>query len=197
MHARAYRLEARRGSTMVEMIVSLSLGSVVLAVVFGSVIIMQRQHRTLRERQTGEDAMRVAELVLRMVVQGAGADPMASGQAGLDPVALTGGKGSEIRVKSDFNPADADVGDLLEDVSIKVLADSLMVRWNATGSWQTLVYPVRSITFEYFDETLAPVTAAAAVATAIAVRFTIAAPEHPKSQVVRSRQTWVYLQNRR
>src|SRR5688572_15932866 len=197
MHVRTVRCEARRGSTMVELIVSLSMGSVVLAVVFGSVVIMQRQHRALRERQTAEDAMRVAELVLRMIVQGAAADPMMSGQAGLDPGVLTGGKGSEIRVKSDFNPADADVDDTLEDVAFKVVSDSLLVRWTGTGTWQPLVYPVRSITFEYFDETLAPVTTAAAVATAIAVRFTIAAPEHPKSQIVRSRQTWVYLQNRR
>ena len=102
-----------------------------------------------------------------------------------------------VMVRSDFNPADAVLDDMLEDVSFRVLSDTLQVRWIAGGSFQALAYPVRSISFEYFDQAFAPLTTTATAANAIAVRFTISAPENPKSAIVRSRQTWVYLQNRR
>jgi prepilin-type N-terminal cleavage/methylation domain-containing protein len=197
MLRRALRLQARRGFSIVEMIISLSVGSIVAAAIFGTIAIMQRQYRTQRETRTVEDGMRVAEQMLRTVLQGAGADPRSIGVTALDPLTLTAGKGNQIRVRSDFNPANAAVTDTLEDVSVRVVADTLQVRWIAGGLFQALAYPVRSISFEYFDQAFTPLTTTATAANAIAVRFTINAPENPKSSIVRSRQTWVYLQNRR
>ena len=179
------------------MIISLSIGSLLIAAFFGTITNMQRQYRTQRDQRMAEDAIRTAEQVLRTVLQGAAADPLSAGLSSISPGTLTAGKGSEIQIKSDFNPADGDVGDALEDVSVRVVSDTLMVRWTGTGTWQSLVYPVRSISFEYFDQSLTPLTTTATAASAVAVRFTISAPDNPRSTVVRSRQTWVYLQNRR
>jgi prepilin-type N-terminal cleavage/methylation domain-containing protein len=197
MRAHTVKLGARPGFSLVEMIISMSIGSMLIAAFFGTVTNMQRQYRIQRDTRMAEDGMRTAEQVLRTVLQGAAADPLGKGLSGLEPGTLTGGMGSEIRIKSDFNPADGDIADALEDVTVKVVSDSLMVRWTGTGSFESLVYPVRSITFEYFDEGLNPVTTTAGAASAIAVRFTISAPENPMSSTLRSRQTWVYLQNRR
>jgi prepilin-type N-terminal cleavage/methylation domain-containing protein len=197
MRAHSLELAARPGFSLVEMIISMSIGSLLIACFFGTVANMQRQYRVQRDTRMAEDAMRTAEQVLRTVLQGAAADPLSAGLSSINPGTLTAGKGSEIQIKSDFHPANGVVTDTLEDVSVRVVADTLMVRWLTSGTWQPLVYPVRSISFEYFDQSLTPLTTTAAAASAVAVRFTISAPENPKSSTVRSRQTWVYLQNRR
>jgi len=198
MRAQPFPRGARPGFSLVEMIITLSIGSLLIAAFFGTITNMQRQYRVQRDTRMAEDAMRTAEQVLRIVLQGAAADPLAKGTSALEPGAITGGKGTTIAIKSDFNPADGDITDPLEDVAAKVVADTLLVRWIAgETNYQALAYPVRSITFEYFDETLTRLTTSAAAANAIAVRFTILAPENPKSNTLRSRQTSVYLQNRR
>ena len=197
MNTSAMRLRARAGFTLVEMIVSLTLSSLVIAVFFGTVANLQRQYRGQRDTRMAEDALRAAEQVLRTVLQSAGADPRLTGLALLDPDPLNTGSFDNIRVKSDLNPPDGDFDDMLEDVRVRVLADSLMVQWTSAGSFQALVYPVRSIQFEYFDAAGAAITNPANVGTAKSVRLTISAPESPVSNTLRSRQTWVFLQNRR
>src|SRR5687767_3419233 len=162
MLRRALRLRPRRGFSIVEMIISLSVGSIVTAAVFGTIAVMQRQYRTQRESRTAEDAMRVAEQMLRTILQGAGADPRSIGVAAIDPLTMSAGKGSQIRVRSDFNPADAALDDVMEDVTVRVVADTLQVRWIGTGTdWQPLAYPVRSISFEYFDQAFTQLTTTA------------------------------------
>src|SRR5687767_12958987 len=197
MLRRALRLRPRRGFSIVEMIISLGVGSIVTAAVFGSIAVMQRQYRTQRESRAAEDGMRVAEQMLRTILQGAGADPRDIGVTPFYPLTMSAGKGSQIRVMSDFNPADAALDDVLEDVSVRVVSDTLQVRWIVGDPFQAVAYPVRSISFEYFDAAFTPLTTTATAANAVAVRFTINAPENPKSSIVRSRQTWVFLQNRR
>src|SRR5688572_30094051 len=155
MLARALRLKLRRGFSIVEMIISLSIGSVVAAAVFGTVAVMQRQYRTQRETRTAEDGMRIAEQMLRTILQGAAADPMGTGLGTLDPRTMSAGKGSEIRVVSNFNPPNADTDSVLEDVHFRVVADTLQVRWIKNGPYEALAYPVRSISLEYFNEGMA------------------------------------------
>jgi prepilin-type N-terminal cleavage/methylation domain-containing protein len=197
MRTRTFQLRARAGFTLVELIISMAVSSLLIAAFFGTIATMQRQYRTQRDSRMAEDGLRTAEQMLRTVLQAAGADPLSTGLSSLDPGSLVGGKFTTIAVKSDFNPADGDVSDPLEDIAVKVLADTLLVRWTGTGTWQALAYPVRSLTFEYFDRNLTALTTTATAANAIAVRFTISAPDNPKSTILRSRNTWVYLQNRR
>ncbi|HEX6307315.1 MAG TPA: type II secretion system protein [Longimicrobiales bacterium] len=190
-------LKSRGGFSLVEMVISLGLSSLVIAVFYGTVANLQRDYRGQRDTRMAEEALRTAEQVLRTVLQGAGADPKFTGLGVLHPDPLNTGSFDNLHVKSDINPPDGDFDDMLEDVRVRVQADSLMVQWNSTGSYQALVYPVRAIRFEYFDAAGTPITTVAGTATATSVRFTISAPESPVSNVLRRRQAWVFLQNRR
>lgn len=193
----AMQLKAREGFSLVEMVIALTISSLVMATFFGTIANMQKQYRGQRDTRMAEESLRTAEQVLRTILQTAAADPMLTGQALLDPDPMGNTGFDDLRVRSDFNPADGDFTDALEEVRVKVQADTMFVQWSSSGSYQPLVYPVRSITFEYFDAAGTPLTTAATAANAKSVRFTISAPESPVSNILRSRQTWVFLQNRR
>lgn len=192
------QLKARDGFSLVEMVIALTISSLVIAAFFGAIANMQKQYRGQRDTRMAEESLRTAEQVLRTILQTAAADPMLTGQTLLDPDPMGNGtQFDDLRVKSDFNPPDGDFLDPLEDVRVRVQADTMLVQWSSSGSYRPLVYPVRSITFEYFDAAGAPLTTAATAAAAKSVRFTISAPESPVSNILRSRQSWVFLQNRR
>lgn len=197
MRTTATQLSSRPGFSLVEMVIALTVSSLVIAGFFGAIANMQKQYRGQRDTRMAEESLRMAEQVLRTVLQTAAADPRSTGQALIDPDPLAHGAFDNIRVKSDFNPPDGDFTDELEDVYVKVEADTMFVQWIAGGSYQPLVYPLRALTFEYFDAAGTPLTTAGAAATAKSVRFTMSAPESPVSNILRSRETWVFLQNRR
>lgn len=190
-------LKPRGGFTLLEMLIAMAVSSIVLAAFFGTVANVQKQYRGQRDSRMAEEALRTAEQVLRTVLQTAAADPRLTGQALIDADPLNNGVFDNLRVKSDFNPADADFLDELEDVRVRLIADTMMVQWNSTGSFQPLVYPVRELLFEYFAADGTPLTTTATAGNAKSVRVTIAAPESPVSNTLRRRQTWVFLQNRR
>lgn len=197
MKSRAPTLRSRGGFSLVEMVISLGLSSLVIAVFYGTVANLQRNYREQRDTRMAEESLRTAEQILRTVLQSAGADPLLTGQGGLNPDPYNTGSFDNIRIRSDFNPPDGSFNDVLEDVRLRVVADSLMVQWTGSGSPQAMAYPVRSVQFEYFDATGVVITNPSNVSSAKSVRLTISAPENPVSNVLRSRQTWVFLQNRR
>lgn len=197
MQSPAIRLSPREGFTLVEMVIALTISSLIIAIFFGTIANMQKQYRGQRDTRMAEEALRMSEQVLRTVLQTAAADPRSTGQALIDADPLGSGSFDNIRVKSDFNPPDGDFDDELEDVYVKLQADTLYVQWSAAGSYQPLVFPVRELTFEYFDNAGTALTTVAAAANAKSVRFTLSAPESPVSNILRSRETWVFLQNRR
>ena len=194
-------LRARPGLSLAEMLVSVTLTALLASVFFGTIATLQKQYRGQREMRMGEDALRTAELVLRNVLQSAGADPRDTGSSLFDPDTLGTGF-NNLHVKSDLQqdtvaPDGLFTGDL-EDVLVRVVSDTLKVRFKSTGSLQALAYPIRALTFEYFDEGgNALTTKASIMSSATGVRFTISAPIDPVSTIVMKRQTWVYLENRR
>ncbi|MGH7449046.1 MAG: hypothetical protein ACREK1_00820 [Longimicrobiales bacterium] len=190
-------LRPRPGYSLVEMSISLTLSALVVAVLFGTIANMQKAYRGQRDTRASEEAMRTAEQVLRTVLQSAGADPRATGQGLLHPDPMGANGFDDLRVKSDINPPDGLFTGDLEDVTVRVQADTLMMKWTSTGSFQPLAYPIRALLFEYFDTVNAPLTTIADVANATSVRITISAPENPVSNILRSRQAWIFLQNRR
>lgn len=190
------KLRARPGFSIVEMLIAMTVSTVAVAAFFGTITNMYQQHRNQRDWLMAEDALRNAEHVLRSVLQTAGADPLSTGLALLHPDPLGHGTFDNVRVKSDFNPADGDFNDELEDVVVKVVSDTLLVQWQVGGGFSPLAYPVQAVTFEYIDNVGTPLTTVAATAGAIATRFTITVPESPISTSMRSRRTWVFLMNR-
>ena len=84
--------------------------------------------------------------------------------------------------------------DALEDVEVRLDADTIKVRWTAGGAEQPVAFPVNLLLFEYYalDGTL--LATAAGAATAARVKFTVAV-ERPHSAVLLRRESWVYIRN--
>jgi prepilin-type N-terminal cleavage/methylation domain-containing protein len=190
-------LRPRPGFTLIELLVTLVLASVLAMILFGTIGSAQRQYRGQRDARAAEQSIRAAEQVLRLVVQAASADPYGTGLALLDADPLNAGQFNNVRVRADYNPPDGAFTGKLEDVIIRVVADTLQVRWSASEAYQPLAYPVRSLTFSYFDATGAALTTKATAAKAAAVRVRIAAPTEPGSNTLLRRDTWIYMRNHR
>jgi prepilin-type N-terminal cleavage/methylation domain-containing protein len=191
------RLRPRPGFTLIELLVTLVLTSVLATIMFGTLGSAQRQYRGQRETRAAEQSIRAAEQALRLVLQAASADPYGTGRALLDPDPLNTGQFNNVRVRADYNPADGAFTGELEDVIIRVVADTLQVRWSASGAYQPLAYPVRSLTFSYFDNAGTALTTKVTAAKAAAVRVRIAAPVEPGSNTLFRRDTWIYVRNHR
>jgi prepilin-type N-terminal cleavage/methylation domain-containing protein len=192
------RLKPQPGFTLVEMMVSLTMSGLLIVMFFGTVASTQRQYRVQRDTRMAEESLRTADMVLRTILQNAGADPLQTGQARIRVDTLGTGAFDNLAIRSDFNPPNGSFNDPLEAVTVRVLADTLQVKWSTNGDYQALAYPVHSVTFEFFSAAGTPLTTAGDVQTgANSVRYIIRAPARPGSTTLRSRQSWIFLQNRR
>ena len=192
------RRASEQGFTIVELIVSMALLWVVLAGVVNSVLTTQRMYTVQSAIARGQESLRSAEFTVSTLLRSAGADPNGTGTTLIDPDPLARGSFDNLRVVSDFNPADGDTDDPLEDVAVWVdSADTLRIRWSAGGEGEAMAYPVTSLEFRYFANDGTELATAADVATgATQVLFTMVAPRDPRSQAVERRESWVYLRNR-
>ena len=185
------------GFTLVELTISLALLSVVLAGVLNAILTTQRMYTVQSAIARAQESLRSAEFTIGTVLRTAGADPHNTGATLVDPDPLERGAFDNLRVVSDFNPADGDTDDILEDVLVWVDSDTLWIRWSATGENQAMAYPVTSMEFRYFANDGTELATAADVAFgATQVLFTMVASRDPRSQAVERRESWVYLRNR-
>lgn len=190
------RRRRRSGLTLVEMLVTLALLSIVMATVTGMTMRTQRDYIRQREVIGLQENLRSAELVLTRLLRTATADPLDQniGRVDIDP--MSHGALDNIRVRSDYNPADGDVADPLEDVLVYTGGDTLYVRWEAPPAVpQPLAYPVRSVEFEYFSADDTPITTQADFPTAVKVRYTVTAPVKPGDATLKRKESWVYFRN--
>ena len=193
----AKRRAQEYGFTTIELIVSLSLLSMVLIGVFNSILTTQRMYAIESATARAQESLRAAEYTISTLLRTAGADPNGTGTTLVDPDPLARGDFDNLRVVSDFNPADGDTDDALEDVLVWVDADTLWIRWSAGGGDQAMSYPVTSIDFRYFANDGTELATAADVAFgATQALVTLVAPRDPRSQAVERRESWVYLRNR-
>ena len=197
MSATLERRAPEHGITIIELIVSMSLLSVVLAGFFGAILTTQRIYTVQLAIARAQESLRAAEFSISTVLRTAGSDPFLTGSTLLDPDPLGRGEFDNLRVVSDFNPADGDTDDLLEDVLIWVDSDTLFFRWSAAGERQAMAYPVNRIRFRYFGSDGTELASAANVASgATRVVFAMVSPRDPRSVAVERRESWVYLRNR-
>jgi prepilin-type N-terminal cleavage/methylation domain-containing protein len=189
------RLSLRRGVTLVEMLVTLFLLSVAMGTVTGMVTRTQRDYTRQREVIRLQENLRSAELVVTRLLRTASVDPLDQnvGKVDIDP--MNHGTFDNIRVRSDYNPADGDVLDPLEDALVYTARDTLYVRWQAGTIPQPIAFPVRSIVFEYFAADGTPITTVAEFPNAVKVKYTVTAPVTPRASTVKRRESWVYLRN--
>jgi len=187
----------KRGFTLIELTISLTLLGVILGALFGAVITVQRSFTSQQVTVRSQEALRAAEMVITTVLRSVRADPNDAKLSFLDPDPFSTGNFFAVRATADFNPSDGDIDDLLEDVLVVARNDTLYVRWQAGTPPQAMAEPVDSLLFEYFDYAgTALTTAASAAANASMVRLTIVAAEEGLSPTVERRVSWVYLRNR-
>ena len=191
------RTGTRAGFTLAELIVSMTLLGFILAAIFATVLKTQRSATRQQDVVNAQNAVRDAEQILVSVLRTAGADPMKSRLALLDPNPLGSAVYDNFRAVADFNPVDDDVLDPLEDVQVHVANDTLFVRWQANQAPQAVAYPITSLRFAYYSSNGTLATAAAQIALATRVKVTIVAPHSPHNNTLERRESWVYLRNRR
>lgn len=187
---------ARPGFSLIETILSLTLLTVVVGALFGLVVNVQRGYTVQQESLRAEETLRTVELTLRTVLRSAGADPLATGQALLDPDPLGHGRFDNLRVRADHNPPDGDFADEMEDVRVRLQGGTVEVQWQAGAAWQPIAEPVASLAFEYFDDNGSPCTTAAQLAAARRVRIVVEAPDRTRPGALFRRESWVFLRNR-
>lgn len=185
----------RSGVTLVEMLVTLVLLSIVMGTVTGMVTRTSRDYTRQREAVRVQENVRTAELVLTRLLRSGSVDPFSQDIGSIDIDPLAHGKFDNIRVRSDFNPADGDVADLLEDALVYTAGDTLYVRWQAGAVPEAVAFPVRSLVFEYFAADDAPITSQALIGMAAKAKYTVSVPVKPGDATLKERVTWVHFRN--
>ena len=189
---------ARSGFTLVELIVAASLLMLVAGGAVSMMLNTARGMRTQREVASTDDALRAFEQALTLILRTAAANPEAingSNAPRLLPNPLNAPTWNNVRVVSDFNPADGDTNDPLEDVQLSLASDTVFARWQAGGTTAAAVAPVSTLRFDYFTANGTAVTSAAAIATARQVRVTLEAPRRAGGAQRIRRQWTIQLRN--
>lgn len=185
----------RAGFTLAEMMISIVLLAVVVGGLMSVVVSVQRDYVRQRGINHGQENLRAGESAVTTVLRSSRADPFETGSALLDPDPLGHGAFDNVRVVSDYNPADGDFADPLEDVTFWIEADTLMARWQAGGADQPLAWPVSLLDFEYYDSEGNALASASQVVDASRVRVRLAADPGPRSTTLDRTDSWVYLRN--
>ena len=189
-------VRAAHGFTLVEMLISVVVLTIVMGSLVGVVIRAQKDYVRQRDVDKAQDALRAAEIAITTSLRSANADPYETGSSLLDPTPSGGSTRNSVRIVSDFNPADGDFSDALEDVQYWLASDTLKVRWQAGGSSLPLAYPIDALTFVYYDSAGTVLTTDTAVDdNAVSVKVTITADKGPRSMADDRRESWVYLRN--
>jgi type II secretory pathway pseudopilin PulG len=192
-------LRNRWGFTLAEVMISLTMLAIIMGGVVSTMTSMQRGYIRQREVARSEDALRVAELTITRILQTAGSNPLnilptAANPPRIDPYAAPF---DTLRVVADFNPVDGDVNDLLEDMMVYALNDTLFVRWQNGGAVLPVAFPVRTLAFQYDAAGTILNDPNLIRQSATRVRVTLEAPRHTRTNLLARRDTWVYLRNRR
>ena len=197
MSAIVERRARTRGFTIIELIITMTLLSSVVIAILNSVLTTQRMYTVQSATTRAQESLRSAEFTIGTLLRTAGADPQLTGTTLVDPDPMARGEFNNLRVVSDFNPADGDTNDVLEDVLVWVGSDTLWIRWSSGGEDQAMAYPVTSMEFRYFANDGAELASAADVASgATQVLLTMVAPRDPGSTAVERRESWIYLRIR-
>ena len=136
----------RRGLTLTELMISLSIFGVIMGVLFGFLAGARNSYSETRERAQYQQSMRAVMSLITREVRSAGCDPT---EAGFDKFALA--DAGRLQVRMDLN-ADNDFVDIGPDENVSYsFAGGNLTRDNGNGP-QVILRGVQVFTFTYFDE---------------------------------------------
>jgi len=187
----------RAGFSIMEVMVAMAIFTIVMASLMSVVINLQKRYVDQRERVRAQESLRVAQMTLAPILRAAGADPKSSGLTSVDVDPNADGIFNDLRVKTDFNPIDGDVNDVLEDVHVYVSTDTLWIRWQAGAAAQPLALPTKNLLFEYYGNNGAKMLTAYETVGATRARFILESPRDARTnQLERTEAWWVNMRNR-
>ncbi len=150
----------RRGMTLVEMLVALSLFGIAMTVIFTFMINSRRSYSDISERVEYQQAMRAVMSLVSREVRSAGCDPTAINFTRF-PVADLG----QLQCRMDLDGDGViEVVEPAEDVIYMYLPVTEELTRNSGSGAQTILRNITNLTFLYFDENgnqLGPVPLAA------------------------------------
>ena len=137
----------RRGITLVELMMSMSIFGIILGVVFAFMVQTSRSYGDSRERAHYQQSCRATLNLMTREIRSAGCDPQ---DVGFEKIALA--DVAQIRCKMDLN-GDKDTNDLTptEDVTYAYNA-ALGEIWRIFGGGsQVILRGLNAVTFTYYD----------------------------------------------
>lgn len=182
------------GFSILELIVAMVLLGVIMAALFGTITRTQQRYVEQRASTRAHETLGLVEQTLMRLFRSARSDPKEVKLSGITVNPLNHVNWDNVAIRSDFNPPDGDVDDLMEDVQLSVASDTLFVRWQKNGATTAMAYPVRSMLFQYYSTSGVLLTAVADIVGAARVKFTISVPGKPGAPLV-TRTTWVSIRN--
>lgn len=138
----------RRGMTLVEMMISITIFAVVLGVVMGFMTTSGRSYTATREKVQYQQSLRAVISLLTKEIRSTGCDPA---NVGFDRFVLA--DNNTLRCQMDLN-GDSDVTDLTPDESVIYDFDPAtgeLSRDNGTGAI-VILRGVTNVTFTYLDQ---------------------------------------------
>ena len=141
------------GFSLLELIISISLLSLLMAAVFDTVWRVEKGYSHEKRVSAMQENQRYAMEMITRALRNAGNNPegIAVDKVDLDPDG--NGQKDSIRIQSDCNPPDGDIADSEEDVLFRVSGNSLLYRDGPPGSTETSIADnVQSLLFAAFDD---------------------------------------------
>jgi prepilin-type N-terminal cleavage/methylation domain-containing protein len=191
----------RAGFTILELVISMTILSVVLGASTLMLLKVQQQYTSRRGVAGTSDQLRSIELTLMRLFQTARANPknitaVANLAMVVNPIGRSGSTWDNVELRADFNPVDGTVNGNLENVRIELTKDTVFVRWKKGGTAEPIAYPVKELRFQFYRLDGTEITnVTAAGDSARRVRVTIGIPSDAQSAAIIRRETWLSLRN--
>ena len=135
----------RRGLTLTELMISLAIFGVIMAVLFGFLSGARNSYSDTRERAQYQLSMRAVMSLVTREIRSTGCDPT---EVGFDYFAVA--DQSQLECRMDLN-GDSDFTDVNPDENISYsYVNGELIRNNGTGD-QVILRGIQSLIFNYFD----------------------------------------------
>lgn len=143
-----HHVRGRSGMTLVELMISLVIFGVVIAVVFGFLTESRRSYTATRQKAQYQQGLRAVMSLVTREVRSAGCDPEDAGFERFSTASAT-----QVHFRMDLN-GDADVTDNApdEDVTYAFDAGAGTLSRDTGGGPVVILRDLANVTFDYFDE---------------------------------------------